>query len=70
MTLLKDSDEEISVQAAKVLGDARIAEAGPLCLIPMLSSKNPRVQFFAAQALGRVAYKDAVTPLIEYDQSK
>jgi putative membrane-bound dehydrogenase-like protein len=63
MTLLKDSDEEITVQAAKVLGDARIAEAGPM-LIPMLTSKNPRIQFFAAQSLGRIKYKDAVTPLI------
>jgi quinoprotein glucose dehydrogenase len=63
MTLLKDSDEEIAVQAAKVLGDARIAEAGPM-LIPMLSSKNPRMQFFGAQALGRVGYKEAVTPLL------
>jgi quinoprotein glucose dehydrogenase len=63
MTLLKDSDEEIAVQAAKVLGDARIAESGPM-LVPMLSSKNPRMQFFGAQALGRVGYKEAVTPLL------
>ncbi|MCE7065401.1 HEAT repeat domain-containing protein [Dyadobacter sp. CY326] len=63
MTLLKDSDEEIAVQAAKVLGDAKIAEAGPM-LIPMLSSKNPRMQFFGAQALGRIADKQAVTPLL------
>ncbi|WP_031526278.1 DUF7133 domain-containing protein [Dyadobacter crusticola] len=63
MTLLKDSDEEITVQAAKVLGDARIAEAGPM-LVPMLSSKNPRVQFYAAQAIGRIKYKDGVAPLI------
>ncbi|KAA0991332.1 DUF7133 domain-containing protein [Dyadobacter aurulentus] len=63
MTLLKDSDEEIAVQAAKVLGDARIAEAGPM-LIPMLSSKKPRAKFFAAQALGRIKYKDAVTPIL------
>ena len=64
MTLLKDSDEEITVQAAKVLGDAKIAEAGPM-LIPMLGSKNPRVQFFAAQALGRIRDKNAVQPLID-----
>lgn len=63
MTLLKDSDEEIAVQAAKVLGDAKIAEAGPM-LIPMLTSKNPRVQFHAAQALGRIRDKNAVTPLL------
>ncbi|WP_138477175.1 HEAT repeat domain-containing protein [Dyadobacter bucti] len=64
LTLLKDSDEEITVQAAKVLGDAHIAEAGPL-LIPMLSSKNPRAQFFSAQALGRIKHKEAVAPLLE-----
>jgi quinoprotein glucose dehydrogenase len=64
LALLKDSDEEITAQAAKVLGDAKIAEAGPL-LIPMLSSKNPRVQFFGAQALGRIHDKSAVQPLLE-----
>ncbi|QRR03419.1 DUF7133 domain-containing protein [Dyadobacter sandarakinus] len=64
MTLLKDSDQEIITQAVKVLGDARIAEAGPL-LIPLLSSKNPRVQFYSAQALGRISYKDAVNPLLD-----
>ena len=64
LALLKDSDEEITAQAAKVLGDAKIAEAGPL-LIPMLASKNPRVQFFGAQALGRIKDKTAVQPLLE-----
>ncbi|KAA6440723.1 c-type cytochrome [Dyadobacter flavalbus] len=68
MTLLKDSDEEITAQAAKVLGDARIAEAGPM-LIPMLSSKNPRVQFFGAQALGRIRHKEAVKPLLDMIQA-
>ncbi|TDE16833.1 DUF7133 domain-containing protein [Dyadobacter psychrotolerans] len=64
LALLKDSDEEITAQAAKVLGDELIAEAGPM-LIPMLSSKNPRVQFFGAQALGRIHHKEAVAPLLE-----
>ncbi|MDQ6477668.1 HEAT repeat domain-containing protein [Dyadobacter sp. LHD-138] len=64
MTLLKDSDPEIIAQAAKVLGDAKIAEAGPL-LIPLLTDKNPRVKFFGAQALGRIHDKQAVTPLLD-----
>jgi putative membrane-bound dehydrogenase-like protein len=64
LALLKDSDQEITAQAAKVLGDANIAEAGPL-LIPMLASKNPRVQFFGAQALGRIHDKSAVQPLLD-----
>lgn len=63
LALLKDSDEEITAQAAKVLGDAKIAEAGPM-LIPMLKSKTPRVQFFAAQALGRIKDKNAIQPLL------
>jgi quinoprotein glucose dehydrogenase len=63
LPLLKDADAEITAQAAKVLGDAHIAEAGPL-LTPMLSSSNPRVQFFAAQAIGRIQDKTAVQPLL------
>ncbi|MFN8356733.1 MAG: HEAT repeat domain-containing protein [Spirosomataceae bacterium] len=63
-TLLHDSDLEIVAQAAKMLGDARIATAGSE-LVPLLKSKNPRVQFFAAEAIGRIAYAEAVQPLIE-----
>ncbi|MEO6684809.1 MAG: HEAT repeat domain-containing protein, partial [Dyadobacter sp.] len=63
-TLLKDSDSEIIAQAAKVLGDAKIAEAGPL-LIPLLTDKNPRVKFFGAQALGRIKEKQAVMALLD-----
>src|SRR5690606_14235289 len=54
----------IIAQAAKVLGDAKIAEAGPL-LIPLLTDKNPRVRFFSAQALGRLKEKQAVAPLLD-----
>lgn len=64
MPLLKDKDLEIVTQAAKMLGDARIATAGN-DLIPLLKNTNPRVRFYAAEALGRIAYADAVTPLIE-----
>ncbi|PWJ59452.1 putative membrane-bound dehydrogenase-like protein [Dyadobacter jejuensis] len=64
LPLLKDADPEIIAQAAKVLGDARIAEAGPL-LIPLLKDANPRVQFFSAQALGRIKDQSAVPPLLE-----
>jgi quinoprotein glucose dehydrogenase len=68
LAILKDSDEEITAQAAKVLGDEYIPEAGPM-LIPLLSSKNPRVQFFGAQALGRIKEKTAITPLLEMIKS-
>ncbi len=64
LPLLKDKDPEIIAQAAKMLGDARIATAGSE-LIPLLKNTNPRVRFYAAEALGRIAYADAITPLIE-----
>ncbi|WP_273216234.1 PVC-type heme-binding CxxCH protein [Runella zeae] len=64
MPLLKDKDSEIVTQAAKMLGDARIATAGN-DLIPLLKNSNPRVRFYAAEALGRISYGDAITPLIE-----
>ncbi|WP_460670562.1 DUF7133 domain-containing protein [Larkinella ripae] len=63
LPLLKDSDLEIVAQAAKMLGDAAASEAGPL-LVPLLTSENPRVKFFGAQALGRIKYQPAVEPLL------
>jgi quinoprotein glucose dehydrogenase len=64
LALLKDKDPEIVAQAAKVLGDAAVSEAGPM-LVPLLSSANPRVQFFGAQAMGRVGYKEGVPALLK-----
>ncbi|KAA9347076.1 DUF7133 domain-containing protein [Larkinella humicola] len=64
LPLLKDADLEIVAQTAKVLGDAAASEAGPL-LIPLLTSQNPRVKFFGAQALGRIKYQPAIEPLLD-----
>lgn len=61
--LLTDSDLEIVAQAAKVIGDANMADAG-FQLAPLLASKNPRVQFYSAQALGRIKHNAAVEPLL------
>ncbi len=63
LPLLTDADPEIRAQVAKVLGDATIAEAGPL-LLPLLTNASPRVKFFGAQALGRITYQPAVAPLL------
>jgi putative membrane-bound dehydrogenase-like protein len=63
IALLADADAEIRVQAAKVLGDAAVAEAGPK-LLPLLTDASPRVRFYGAQALGRVGYKEAVPALL------
>lgn len=63
-SLLKDTDTEIVAQAAKTLGNVKVKTAGA-ALNALLNSSNPRVQFFAAQSLGRIAYKPAVKGLIE-----
>ena len=64
MELLSDTDSEIIAQAVKVLGNLKYKDAGP-DLIPLLRHKNPRVQFFAAQALGRIKQTSAVQPLLD-----
>lgn len=63
VSLLTDRDPEIVAQAAKVIGDEMLAEAGPT-LLPLLASQHPRVRFFSAQALGRIHDQKAVEPLL------
>jgi quinoprotein glucose dehydrogenase len=60
---LKDADDEIVAQTAKLLGDVRYGQAGE-ALIPLLAHRSARVRFFAAEALGRLAYKPAGVPLV------
>ncbi len=64
ISLLKDKDSEIIAQTAKIIGDAKILTAGK-DLIPLLKNENPRVKFYAAEALGKIANQEAVEPLIE-----
>lgn len=63
VALLTDKDPEIVAQAAKVIGDEGLTEAGPT-LMPLLASQYPRVKFFSAQALGRIKDQKAVDPLL------
>ncbi len=62
--LLSDKDPEIIAQAVKILGDVKYNAAGPE-LIPLLKNVNPRIKFFAAQALGRMHQESAVGPLLD-----
>ncbi|MDJ1472521.1 HEAT repeat domain-containing protein [Xanthocytophaga flava] len=62
--LLKDTDQEIIAQAAKVIGDVRYQGANQT-LISMVNHSNPRVKFFATQALGRVKDKNAVSAILK-----
>jgi quinoprotein glucose dehydrogenase len=62
--LLRDPDDEIRAQAAKMIGDVKYARAGD-ALLPLLKDRSPRTRFFAAEALGRIAYKPATPAIVE-----
>jgi quinoprotein glucose dehydrogenase len=61
---LQDKDPEIVTQIIKLIGDVKLMDEGAN-LLPFLKSQSPRLQFFAAEALGQIAYQKAVDPLIE-----
>ncbi len=62
--LLNDKDDEIVAQATKILGDIRY-ESPASQFIQLLQHPSPRVQFFAVEALGRIAHATAVQPIID-----
>jgi quinoprotein glucose dehydrogenase len=62
--LLKAKDGELRAQVVKTVGDRGIEKAAPV-LIQLLKDREPRVQFFAAQALGQLAHKPALDPLFD-----
>ncbi|EPR70175.1 HEAT repeat domain-containing protein [Cyclobacterium qasimii] len=69
---LKDSDVEIIAQSAKWLGDLKFSPAAKN-ILPLLTSDVERVQFFAAEALGKMkheaAFEAIVTLLQENDNA-
>jgi quinoprotein glucose dehydrogenase len=60
---LSDADAEVRAQAAKVLGDRRVAAAGEK-LVPLLGDASSRVRFQSALALGKIGHKPAFDALI------
>ena len=61
---LADPDVEVQAQAAKLVGDLRVAEAGE-ALVGCVRTAAPRVAFFAAQSLGKLGRSDAAPALLE-----
>jgi quinoprotein glucose dehydrogenase len=63
LPLLDDREAEVRAQAAKTLGDIRSGEAlAKLCAL--LKDPSPRVQFFAAQAIGRLGRKETIPAVL------
>lgn len=63
-SFLGDPDVEVQAQAAKLVGDLRLSDAGA-ALVDRVSHATPRVAFFAAQSLGKLAQGDAAPALLE-----
>ena len=64
VSFLADEDPEIQAQAAKLIGDIRYTGASDE-LKKLLKHPSLRVQFFAAEALGRTADTSAVAAIID-----
>ena len=59
LKLLKDANDQVRIQSARVLGDHKF-KAAAADLVSALQDKHPRVAMYAGIALGRIAYSDAV----------
>lgn len=64
VSLSKDPAAEVRAQAVKGLGDIGFAKARPV-LERALTDAAPRVQFFAAQSLGKLKDANSVPALVE-----
>jgi quinoprotein glucose dehydrogenase len=60
---LNDQEDQVRIQAARVLGDNRVQQAAPL-LVKALEDKNPRAVMYAAIGLGRMNH-DAVASVVD-----
>jgi quinoprotein glucose dehydrogenase len=61
--LLQHADAEVRAQALKTLGDLRDAASAEFFTVA-LTEENPRVKFFAAEALGKIRHAAASPVLI------
>jgi quinoprotein glucose dehydrogenase len=59
-----DPDPEIRAQAARMIGDVRDERLAG-ALLPLVADASPRARFFAAEALGRLAYGPAIPALVQ-----
>ncbi|GLR71883.1 DUF7133 domain-containing protein [Agaribacter marinus] len=63
LPLLKDKNEQVRIQTAKVLGDHKVKFAAD-ALVNALDDSHPQVQMYAAIGVGRIGHAPAVKKLI------
>ena len=61
---LTDQDGEIRAQAARMIGDVKIAALAPKVL-PLLMDTAPRARYFAAEAIARTVYKPGGAAIVD-----
>jgi quinoprotein glucose dehydrogenase len=61
---LTDPDGEIRAQAARMIGDVKVASLAPKVL-PLLMDTAPRARYFAAEAIARTAYKPGGPAIVD-----
>jgi quinoprotein glucose dehydrogenase len=61
---LTDQDGEMRAQAARMIGDVKVAALVPKVL-PLLMDTAPRARYFAAEAIARTAYKPAGAAIVD-----
>lgn len=59
LKLLKDANDQVRIQSARVLGDHNFKTAAA-DLVSALQDRHPRVSMYAGIALGRIGYTEAV----------
>jgi quinoprotein glucose dehydrogenase len=64
LELTTDTDGEVRAQAAKVLGDGRVAAAHDR-LLPLLHDASPRVRFFAALGIGKLKRREDAPAIVD-----
>ncbi len=63
LELMADENDQVRIQAARVLGDHRVEAAADL-LVKALRDSHPRVAMYAGIGLGRIGYAPAVPELL------
>ncbi|MBG86208.1 MAG: hypothetical protein CMO80_04830 [Verrucomicrobiales bacterium] len=67
--VVRSRDSELRVQAIKMQADLKPGQVDPAEIVKSINHENPRVQFHAALAVGKLRVKSAFSPLLKLAES-